>query len=90
MCLTEFEDINIKGIVIIKGLIIPADWDEEGEIIAIAISTYSEEEYLIDRNPKGEELFAFVRQGAKIIGLVKMDDCGRKIIRVEEYEILEK
>ena len=88
MCLTEFEDT--KGIVIVKGLLIPADWDEGGEIIAVAISTYYEEEYLIERNPKGEELFAFVRQNARISGLVKTDDRGKKIIRVQEYNILEE
>ena len=76
--------------VVIRGLLIPADWDEGGGVIAIAISTYSEEEYRIDRNPKGDELFAFVRQSVKIAGPVKMDDRGRKSIRVEKYEILEE
>ncbi|UCG11474.1 MAG: hypothetical protein JSU72_13120 [Deltaproteobacteria bacterium] len=55
----------------------------------MAISTYYEEEYLIERNPKGEELFAFVRRSAKITGFAKTDDHGKKIIRVKEYEILE-
>jgi hypothetical protein len=88
MCLTESEDI--KGTITIEGLLVPAGWDEGGEIVSIAISTYSEEEYLIERNPKGEGLFAFVRQRGKLIGLTKMDNLGRKIITVEEYEILEE
>ena len=88
MCLTESEDI--KGTIIIEGLLVPAAWDEGGEIVSIAISTYSEEEYLIERNPNEEGLFAFIRQRAKLIGLTRMDNLGRKIITVEDYEILEE
>ena len=84
------KNTDAEGPVTIKGLLVPSDWDEGGEIIAIALSTYSEKEYVIDRSPKGEELFAFVRQRAEIIGAAKMDDRGRNSIRVKEYEILEE
>ena len=85
---TEHEERERHAIV--AGLLIPADWDEGGAITAIAVSTYSEEEYLIEPNPKGEELFAFVRQKVEIRGRVKMQGRGRKLITVKEYEILEE
>jgi len=72
----------------ITGLLIPADWDEKGNIIAAVISTYSEEEYLIDQDAKNEELLTFLRQRVKASGLVREDEHGNKMIAVKRYEIL--
>ena len=74
----------------IKGLIIPADWDERGSIVAATISTDFEEEYLIDQNVRGEELIAFLRQKVKVTGFVSEDELGKKVIAVEQYEVLEE
>ena len=74
----------------IKGLIIPADWDEKGSIVAATISTNFEEEYLIDQNVRGEELIAFLRQKVKVTGFVTEDELGKKVIAVEQYEVLEE
>jgi len=79
-----------EGSIIIRGLLVPVDWDEEGNITETAVSTYFEEEYLIERNAKGEALLPFIRQKVKVIGLVGMDDRGRKVVRVEEYEVIEE
>ena len=35
--------------VAIQGIIVPADWDENGNVTAVAVSTYDDEEYLIDK-----------------------------------------
>ena len=74
----------------LRGLIVPANWDERGNIIAAAISTYSEEDYLIDQNPWGDELLAFVRQKAKVSGVVRQAKDGKKVVTVKAYEILEE
>jgi hypothetical protein len=80
----------VEGSIIIRGLLVPVDWDEKGNITETAVSTYLEEEYLIERNARGEELLPFLRQRVKVIGLVRMDDRGRKVIRVEEYDVVEE
>ena len=72
----------------ITGLLMPADWDEKGNIIAAVISTYSEEEYLIDQDSRNEELLTFVRQRVKVSGLVREDEDGNKMITIKRYEIL--
>ena len=79
---------DAEGFVTIRGLIVPSEWDEGGNITATAISTYFEEEYLIDQNPRGKELLAFLRQKVEVIGLVRTGDRGRKVITVEEYEVI--
>jgi len=79
-----------KDSITIRGLLVPVDWDERGNITETAVSTYFEEEYLIERNTRGEALLPFLRQKVKVIGLVGMDERGRKVVRVEEYELIEE
>jgi hypothetical protein len=78
------------GTITIRGLLVPADWDEKGNITETAVSTYFEEEYLVEMNARGEALLPFLRQKVKVIGLVRMDERGRKVIRVDEYEAVEE
>ena len=35
-----------------RGVIIPVEWDENGNVVAIAISTHGEEEYVIEEEGK--------------------------------------
>ena len=78
-----------EGVSTIRGLIIPVDWDNRGNVISTIVSTHFEEEYLIDQNPRADELLAYVRQRVKVRGYVRQDENGRKIITVEGYEVLE-
>ena len=84
------ENSPVWGSITIRGLLVPVDWDERGNITGTAVSTYFEEEYLIERNVRGKALLPFLRQKVKVIGLVRMDDRGRKVVRVEEYEVIEE
>lgn len=78
-----------SGLTTLRGLLVPASWDERGKTTAATVSTYFEEDYLIDQNPLGEELLVFVRQRVKVIGFVREDQNGQKIITVKKYEILD-
>jgi hypothetical protein len=84
------KEIPSEESVTIRGLLVPVDWDERGNITETAVSTYLEEEYLIEGNARGKALLPFLRQKLKVIGVVKMDDRGRKVVRVEEHEVIEK
>ena len=77
------------GFTTLRGLIIPVDWDERGNISSIAVSTNFEEEYLVDENPLADELLAFARLRVKVQGSVREEE-GKKIITVEKYEVLEE
>ena len=87
--MTSGDESSAKHSIVIRGLLVPVDWDERGNIIETAVSTYFEEEYFIERNARGEALLPFLRQKVKVIGLVRMNDRGRKVVRVEEYEVIE-
>jgi hypothetical protein len=77
------------GLTTLRGLILPVDWDEKGNIRSIAVSTNFEEEYLVEENPLADELLVFARLRVKVRGSVREDENGKKIITVDEYEVLE-
>ena len=68
----------------IKGIVIPVDWDKEGKVVAAAISTHDEDEYLIDNDYKGEELLHLVREEVEVSGVAK-ENKDKKIIAVQKY-----
>ena len=72
--------------VTIRGIIIPVDWDQSGNVMALAVSTHDEDEYLINKDDKGEQLTAFIRKSVEIRGHVT-ESQNRKTIRVEKYEL---
>ena len=64
------------------------DWDEKGKVVATAISTHTEEEYLIFNDYKGKELLHLIQEVVEISGVVREDE-DKKIITVQKY-ILKK
>ena len=74
----------------VRGLVIPVDWDDKGNVTATAISTHLEEEFLVDQNAWGEALLAFLRQRVKVSGSIVLKEDGKKVITVNKYEVLEE
>jgi hypothetical protein len=69
-----------------RGVIIPVEWDENGNVVVIAISTHGEEEYVIEDEGKGEELKALIRQEVEVFGEVRKRDAKR-FIKVTKYKV---
>lgn len=72
-------------LVTLRGLIIPVAWDEKGNAVATAISTHSEEEYVVEGFGKGKELVSLIREEVEVSGVVK-NEGNKKIIRVKKYQ----
>ena len=70
----------------IRGVVIPMDWDEHGNVVRIAISSHDEKEYLVDKGGKGYELLAFIRKEVEVGGEVKEED-HRKVIKVKKFHV---
>jgi hypothetical protein len=70
----------------VNGIIVPIDWDEEGNVTAAAISCQDELEYRIDNNKKGSELLSLVQEVVEAIGIVR-ENGDRKVITVTDYQI---
>ena len=69
-----------------RGVIIPVEWDENGNVVAIAISTHGEDEYIIEDEGKGEELKALIRQEVEVFGEARRRD-GKRYIKVTKYKV---
>ena len=76
---------NNKSITAI-GIIIPVEWDIQGNPVRVALSTNDEHEYVIDRRSrKGREIAKLVREQVKIVGI--LNDKGS--ISVKHYECID-
>ena len=73
----------------IQGLIIPVDWDEEGNPLSIAVSTFDEEEYIVEKDKKGDKLFGLLREQVEVRGEVWIRD-RIKTIKVKKYVLINK
>lgn len=78
---------TVDKLTTIRGIVIPADWDEEGNMLAVAISGSDEQEYLIEQNAKGKELLKLIRHEIEIDGLVRKAIKGRKTVKVKSYRL---
>lgn len=72
----------------IAGYILPSEWDNDDNVIAISIST-DDDEYLVEKNKLGEELLDFLDEDVRVTGTVNEEKDGTKRITITDYEILE-
>ena len=70
----------------IAGVIIPADWDPQGNVTGVSISAFDEQEYLVKEQVKGAELLQHVRKHAEVVGWVEVEQ-GKKKITVKNYRL---
>ena len=68
----------------IRGIVLPVNWDEEGNTTAMVISTHKEREYMITPDEKSLELLAFLRQEIEIVGQIETVN-KKKYVTVKEY-----
>lgn len=73
----------------IRGHVIADDRNEDDEVIAVAITTADEEEYVVENGPQGHRLAGHVNDLVEASGVVRTDRHGRKNIRVTGFEVLD-
>ena len=73
--------------ICVEGIIIPANWDNKGNVIDLAIATRNEEEYLITDKDQVAILKPLLRQEVKIRGILGTKD-GQRIIKVKKFSKL--
>jgi len=84
----------------IEGTVIGTEWDENDNVISIAISVTvitgdtTEKEYVIDylvaENKKCKDLKNFVGQEVRATGVVVEDEDGVLIISVRDFKVLKE
>ena len=71
---------------VIRGVVIPMDWDDQGNVVRIAISSHDETEYMVEKEGKGLELLAFIRREVEVGGRISEED-QKKVIQVKKYRL---
>ena len=74
------------GLTKIRGVVVPIAWDESGRVMGIAISTWEEDEYVVDLEGKGKELLSHIRDEVEVIGRTR-DEDNSKFIEVTELSL---
>ena len=74
---------NLKTI---HGIIIPATWDKEGDIVAVAIATKDEQEYLVEDDDVGRNLLSHIRQEVVLKGSLKKKQ-KKPTMKVETFRV---
>lgn len=72
--------------ITIRGLVVPSEWDDTGNVISISISTFNEDEYLIDKDSVSNKLLSYMREGVEVSGFVREEE-GIKKIKIKQYRI---
>jgi hypothetical protein len=73
----------------VRGIVIPVEWDAEGNAIKAAISAVNEEEYLIEDDKNSGQFLGLIQQEVDVRGMVR-EQVGRKIITVERCQRLKQ
>jgi len=71
----------------LTGILIPAAWNAEQEVTAVALATADEKEYRLTDNRKGRELLGYLQRQAEVTGLLSGDGSGVMLITVRRYII---
>ena len=74
-----------KKTATLTGIIIPADWNDRQEVVALALATADEKEYRITGNKKGKDLLGVLQRQVEATGTVERDEKGRNVITIRRY-----
>ena len=67
--------------VTVKGILLPSEWDESGDVIALTLFAFDEDEYRVEGNETPRELLSVLRHELLVEGYLRWEQ-DRKIIRI--------
>ena len=71
----------------IRGIVIPVDWDEEGNALAVAILSAGEKEHFVEQDSEGKKLLGLMQQEVEVSGTVREMIRGHKVITVKSHRL---
>ena len=72
----------------LQGIVLPNQWDANGNVERIALNTHDEKEYIIEYSGQGKELLNHLQEMIEIEGKVLRRLSGRLYVKVSNYNIL--
>lgn len=83
------KDKKKSNLPVICGNIIPAQWDENGNVIGVTIHTNDEKVYIVEHTKTGEKLLNHVNQMVEARGKIRERMDGSLLISVGSYLSIE-
>ena len=71
------------------GVVTPAKWDENDNIIGVSIQTLDEEEYIVEFNKIGRELITCLHKRVEASGSVRERMDGKRILKIKSYKMID-
>ncbi len=72
-------------LTVITGLVIPVDWDEQGNPTRTAIFSEDEQRYLVEHDRMGSELLSLLQQEVELEGIVRPIARSENTVTVKSY-----
>jgi hypothetical protein len=69
----------------VRGIVIPVDWNDEGNALAVAILGAGEEEHFVEQDEEGKKLLKLMQQEVEVSGTVTEAIQGHKVITVKSH-----
>jgi hypothetical protein len=80
--------VQADGVMVyLRGIIVPVNWDENGNVAGFGIETFDEDFYLIDGIDEIARLKQLMREEVELGGNIHLIS-GKKIINIREIRIL--
>jgi hypothetical protein len=77
-------------VVTVRGLILPVEWDESDNVVAVVIETADEESFIVETDKKGRELLQFIHHEVEATGSLRDGEYGNVYIKLKSYTPLQK
>ena len=77
-----------KRVPKIEGVIIPSNWDEDGNIKGVSLHTSDEKEYRVEYGGVGKELLGHIHHKVAATGKIRERLDGRLYINVKSFMTL--
>ena len=78
--------------VLVRNLVIPSEWNKDGQLVVVTIKTFDEDEYFINDRKETQKMLKSLRQAVEIKGIVKIKNLNKFLTKcdLKTYEIEEK
>ena len=74
----------------ISGIVVPAKWDDAGNVTGTAIQSFDESEYIIEHDSTGAMFKKLIHQSVVVSGKIRERLDGRMLIRVLSVKSIPK
>ena len=73
--------------ITVRGILMPADWNDQGEVVGIALATNEEKEFIIEGRTR--DFAPHVRKEVEMKGIVKKRH-GADVLHVTDFRVIEE